>query len=528
MLRLCLLIVLGVVNFIASDTTFAQSASQSFPIQMQFGEDTEAPTIPTNLSATPVTATQIDLAWDAASDNLVVSGYQLFRDLQPIATTSQTNYADTGLTASTTYSYTVRAFDASGNYSTTSVAVATTTLPAPPPPPSSTPTTTPETADTSSGGVYKDVSLESFSIDATRSRAEFAWRTDRYTQYVLRWGRTSNYELGFVSTDVYVREHRTTVSDLEPGTEYAYELIAYDRRGAEYVLRRDTFTTQTAPDDQAPPNVFSVTAQAVGDDVRLQWRNPRVSDFAKVRVVRNSLFYPDDPLAGYVVYEGKAAQLIDRGVLSRGVGQYYTIFAYDQNGNVSSGAVVYVAPGSGQVAPPLPSSPDGATTTDRSPTTTPFQLSASDIAITQAGEGRNQGSQVVLDAAVPTTFRIPYERLPEHLKTVTVTLTREQDGTAFMFLLRINKDRTAYEATIAPLQQAGVYRFQVAVFDYARHTLTTTEGDLVVQASEPGLSLPLMTDASRIIWYSILVLLALWWIWLIALLIRRVRDRRDR
>jgi hypothetical protein len=75
------------------------------------GEDTEAPTTPTLLSAIPTAATQIDLVWSTSTDNVIVSGYVLFRDSVIVATTSQTSYLDTGLTASTTYSYEVYAFD---------------------------------------------------------------------------------------------------------------------------------------------------------------------------------------------------------------------------------------------------------------------------------------------------------------------------------------------------------------------------------------------------------------------------------
>ncbi|MFC1701111.1 fibronectin type III domain-containing protein, partial [Patescibacteria group bacterium] len=79
--------------------------------------DTEDPTIPQNLSATVLSPTQIDLLWDASTDNVGVTGYRIYRDTIEIDTTVNTIYSDTGLTPSTTYTYTVSAYDAASNES---------------------------------------------------------------------------------------------------------------------------------------------------------------------------------------------------------------------------------------------------------------------------------------------------------------------------------------------------------------------------------------------------------------------------
>ena len=72
---------------------------------------------PSNLDATGVSADEIDLNWDA-STTAGITGYHVFRNngSQPIATVDAptTAYADTGLNAGTTYTYTVTAFDANG------------------------------------------------------------------------------------------------------------------------------------------------------------------------------------------------------------------------------------------------------------------------------------------------------------------------------------------------------------------------------------------------------------------------------
>ncbi len=91
------------------------------------GGDTTAPTTPTGLSATTVSSSQINLSWSASTDNIGVTGYNIYRNGTQIASVANTSYNNTGLTAATTYSYTVAAYDAAGNTSVQSVSTSTTT-----------------------------------------------------------------------------------------------------------------------------------------------------------------------------------------------------------------------------------------------------------------------------------------------------------------------------------------------------------------------------------------------------------------
>jgi len=63
--------------------------------------------------ATAISPTQVDLTWLASTDSggSGLAGYRIFRGGTQIATTTATSYSNTGLTANTTYAYTVRAFD---------------------------------------------------------------------------------------------------------------------------------------------------------------------------------------------------------------------------------------------------------------------------------------------------------------------------------------------------------------------------------------------------------------------------------
>ena len=95
--------------------------------------DLEAPTVPADLVPASVTATQVDLSWTASTDNVGVAGYTVYRDGTQLAEVAgnATSYSDASVSASTSYSYTVDAFDAAGNHSAQSGPAAATKLAGP-------------------------------------------------------------------------------------------------------------------------------------------------------------------------------------------------------------------------------------------------------------------------------------------------------------------------------------------------------------------------------------------------------------
>jgi chitinase len=91
------------------------------------GADTTPPSVPGSLNVTGTTSSSVSLAWSASTDNVGVTGYDVFRGSTKVATVTGTSYTDAGLTASTTYTYTVKARDAAGNVSAASNQVSATT-----------------------------------------------------------------------------------------------------------------------------------------------------------------------------------------------------------------------------------------------------------------------------------------------------------------------------------------------------------------------------------------------------------------
>lgn len=188
----------------ACETTFSYGEVEDYTVYIG-GGDSEAPTAPANLTASNITMTSLDLSWNASTDNVGVTGYQVYQNGSLLGNTTGTSYNVTGLSSGTTYSYYVIAEDAAGNESAQSNVESITTL-------------TDTEAPTAPTGL------------ASSSVAQ--------TSFTLSWNASTD-NVGVTGYNVYQDGSYLTsttatslgVSGLSPATTYSYYVTAEDAAG---------------------------------------------------------------------------------------------------------------------------------------------------------------------------------------------------------------------------------------------------------------------------------------------------------
>ncbi len=154
--------------------------------------DTTPPSVPTGLTATANSPSQINLTWTASTDNVGVAGYKVFRNGAQVGTVANPSYSDTGLTQNTTYNYAVSAFDAAGNASAPSATVSAST-----PLPDTTPPSASMTAPANGATVSGTVSVSANAADDVEvASVEFLLDgvtigTDTTVPYSVQWNTST-------------------------------------------------------------------------------------------------------------------------------------------------------------------------------------------------------------------------------------------------------------------------------------------------------------------------------------------------
>jgi chitodextrinase len=117
----------GYIDELRIFNVIVPTANMITDMQEGVGIDNIYPSIPTNVLATPLSSSLINLTWASSTDNNFVSGYYIFRDGNQIGSATGTAFLDTNLNATSTYSYSIASVDGSGNMSSTSAPVLATT-----------------------------------------------------------------------------------------------------------------------------------------------------------------------------------------------------------------------------------------------------------------------------------------------------------------------------------------------------------------------------------------------------------------
>ena len=186
--------------------------------------------------------------------------------------------------------------------------------------------------------------------------ARISWITDELAIPQINYGTTSDIEKTYIG-ESYTTENSIFLEDLLQNTTYHFEIIATDRNGNRSSTKNLNFST-LGPEDITPPaNVSGLKAKAGDSKIELSWKNPPDEDFDRITIARSEIFYPKSAKEGVNVYSGKNESFTDTN-LANGVKYYYSVFSFDSNENISSGAVVAATPIKSSIPPEKPEKPE--------------------------------------------------------------------------------------------------------------------------------------------------------------------------
>ena len=205
-------------------------------------EDTEAPDAPTNVKASEITETSAKITWTASTDNIKVAGYNIYVDDVQVNRdlVTGTEYTLTDLKAGSTYKVVVEAVDTSNNTQKSEAG-------------------TVKTVDTTSPSVPSEVTVGNI----THNSAEVTWQESTDNVGVSGYNIYLNDKKVNGET---VKELKYELTGLEAETEYQVKVEALDEAGNTSVSDPISFTTKTAPDNEAPTAPGGVAVSSITDN----------------------------------------------------------------------------------------------------------------------------------------------------------------------------------------------------------------------------------------------------------------------
>lgn len=292
--------------------------------------DLEAPTNPKNLKVNDVSSDSVSLSWEAATDNVGVMGYLVYRDNQLIQTVTGADlaYTDNGLTEDTTYTYEVRAVDQAGNVSVASNAVTART----------------KLASSSPPAVPLNLKVTSVTTDSVSLSWESATDSIDVIGYIIY--RDNQLIQGVIGAE----EVAYTDIGLMEDTMYTYQVRAVDQAGNISEMS-NTVTAKTKQTEEILPPAAPLNLRiddVTTNSVSLSWE-AAIDDVG----VTGYHVYRDDQLVQTL--SGTDLTYIDTGLMEATT-YTYKIRAVDQAGNLSeaSNAVKARTKMTIEVSRPLP------------------------------------------------------------------------------------------------------------------------------------------------------------------------------
>ncbi|MCK5136579.1 MAG: fibronectin type III domain-containing protein [Bacteroidales bacterium] len=219
--------------------------------------DTQPPTVPTGLYATDSSQTTISFAWNAATDNVAVTGYTVYKDNFPHGVTGSNTYTVTNLAASTQYTFSVSAKDAADNESPKSSAIYVYTR-------------NKDTESPTAPSNLRAVRITGNSIEINWDPSIDNVAVKNYSIYL----NGDNDPAGSTGNTVFI------IPGLTPNTPYTISVRAFDTSDNPSPLSNEISETTGAPDNEPPSAPTSLRATEVTEKtISLEW-NPSTDNVA--------------------------------------------------------------------------------------------------------------------------------------------------------------------------------------------------------------------------------------------------------
>ncbi len=317
------------------------------------------------------------------------------------------------------------------------------------------------------------LSMSELRVRPATDRVEISFLTNEPAYADMSWGLDGSFDRGTGGHADLTYAHSFQINNLSPNTRHYVEILLRSGTGEllRHALAFTTLSADAAISEEEVANPIPVSAQSTQEKIVVSWTLP--SDAQSVLVTRSIGSPLED---AKVVFSGAGTFYEDTDVTS-GENYFYIVYAVGAHNTLSSGVAVQAVLEGTNIIDPY-STYQG--TVDSKLT----RLTFSDIDIIQNGQKINsEGEKVVLLDNQPFVIWIDYEKLPEVLKTIAVTLSDRGSDESFTFVLRVNEAKTGYQAVVGALGRTGEFDMGISIVDHENRGVRTIQETMSVASA---------------------------------------------
>ena len=197
--------------------------------------------------------------------------------------------------------------------------------------------------------VREEEFLQIYNVNARSdmNMTEITWNMNYSAKCQLKWGKTVDLMDQILNNLNSSRSYNIKLEKLIPNTIYHFQITCLDEKNVEnkefnsniYNFRTEKLLGKEIFDQNV--SGFEARYNTENDQVILEWTNPIDSRFLAVKILKSHIDYPEKDDSELIIFNDNKEIFHDKNIIS-GIQYYYTIFAYDNDGNLSSGALTSI------------------------------------------------------------------------------------------------------------------------------------------------------------------------------------------
>ena len=364
--------------------------------------------------------------------------------------------------------------------------------------------------------IIASLKIIDFDYIAYDKSVDLSWKTNKKSTYEINYGRTAEMTDGKIIGSTRQFSQQINIPNLDQGATYFFKIYTQDPWGHRDETELITIRTSEAKQFIPIMNIYDLRSFYENKALKLMWKLPEDGRIVSLKIRKSTSSFPVYITDGIEVYNQMGDSFLDTDV-EAGLNYYYTVFAYDNDANYSSGSFikVFIPKDGSRIVKKQPKKPAGKKTTTKVPNVNlkddvvggkvddegpddggkeddssatsslpavenknKISFKISDFEVLALNDfNLNKGQGITAFVGDSLQFRVRKSIVPEGVEVFSITIISSDDNSSDSYFLRPDRSGDYFQSYIKLPKSSGEYVLRIAA--------SNKSGDIVWLGEEP-------------------------------------------